>query len=351
MTDPYLISRRKFLKRSFAFSASATLAAQVGCGWENVVAPGYHEQFQSSVPAHVLILGDWGFDGDITAQKSVAAGMQSFMQRHSIPLDAMFFLGDNFYGPMHKGVDSLRWKTQFEDMYPESVFNCPAYAVLGNHDYQYAPGLKCDYELAYAARGTSRFTLPSNWYRFTVPAENPVLTVLALDSNAPALTTEGPSYTTMTSSMWQQQMTWLEAELKKPRVTPFLAVMAHHPIYSNGLCGDISALIQDWSPLFRKYNVDLYMAGHDHDMQHLELEGHPTSFFLSGGGGAPLAALHVSQAQRGPFAYEVFGFSHLHCTEDMLTLRHLDRSSNLIHKFTKDTQGNVTVVYTAPAPA
>jgi hypothetical protein len=340
------ISRRRFLKRTFAFSASATLAAQVGCGW-NVIAPGYQEQFSSPNPANMLIVGDWGFNGDMEAQTSVAKAMESFVQRHTISPDAMLMLGDNFYGAMHGGATSRRWKTQFEDMYPESTFNCPANAVLGNHDYQYAPGLKSDYELEYAAMGNTRFTLPNNWYRFTVPAKDPVMTVIALDSNAPGLPTEGPSYITMTDAMWSQQLAWLESELQKPLETPFLAVMAHHPVYSNGSRGDNPVLIRDWSPLFHKYKVNLYMAGHDHDMQHLELEGHPTSFFLSGGGGAPLAALNIHQTERGPFAQEVFGFSHLHCTADLMTLRHLDRSGSLIHKFTKDTTGNVTMMYSA----
>jgi hypothetical protein len=172
-----------------------------------------------------------------------------------------------------------------------------------------------------------------------------VVTVLALDSNAPGLPTEGPSYTTMTEAMWKQQLTWLESELRKPLETPFLVIMAHHPIYSNGLRGDNPILIRDWSPLISQFKVDLYMAGHDHDMQHLELEGHPTSFFLSGGGGAPVAPLTVNQATRGPYAQEVFGFSHLHCAADLLTLRHLDRTGSLLHKFTRDLQGNVTILY------
>jgi hypothetical protein len=341
-----LISRRKFLQRSFAFSASAALATQVGCGW-NVVAPGYQEDFSAANPANLLVVGDWGCDGDVEAQSSVAKAMGAFVQRHTISLNAMLMLGDNFYGTMHEGASSSRWKTQFEEMYPQNSFNCPAYAVLGNHDYQYAPGLKCEYELAYAAAGNTRFTMPFNWYRFTLPAKEPVLTVIALDSNAPGLPTEGHSYTTMTHAAWNQQMTWLESELAKPLETPFLAVMAHHPIYSNGLRGDNAILMQEWSALLHQYNVHLYMAGHDHDMQHLEIEGHPTSFFLSGGGGAPLAALNISQSERGPFAQEVFGFSHLHCTADLMTLRHLDRSGSLVHKFTKDPTGNVTILYTA----
>ena len=42
---------------------------------------------------------------------------------------------------------------------------------------------------------------------------------------------------------------WLEAELSKPRTTPFLVVMGHHPIFSNGPHGDHKVLIQDWATL------------------------------------------------------------------------------------------------------
>ena len=347
MSSGSSISRRRFLKRSFAFSASAAIAAQVGCGG-TVLAPGVEEQFSDADPASVLMLGDWGWEGDVTMQANVASAMQSFVQQHSLSPDAMLLFGDNFYGMMDGGANSPRWKTQFEDMYPKNSFNCPAYAVLGNHDYQNAPTLKCNYQLDYAAKATTRFTLPSNWYRFTLPAKDPSLTVIALDSNAPGLAIEGPSYVTMAEDTWSQQMAWLEAELQKPLETPFLAVMAHHPVYSNGLMGDNQILIRNWDPLLRKYKVDLYLAGHDHDMQHLELDGHPTSFFLSGGGGAPLFGLHISEAVRGPFAQEAFGFSYLHCTANLMTLRHLDRVGNLIHKFTRDTKGSVTIVYPAP---
>jgi hypothetical protein len=297
------------------------------------------------------MVGDWGVEGDTAEQKSVAMAMASFAQQHSITPDALMMLGDNFYGSMPGGVNSHRWKSQFEEMYPQAAFGCPAYVVLGNHDYQYAPGLKSDYQLGYAATGTSRFTLPSNWYRFMLPATNPVLTVLALDSNAPGVPTWGPSYIALTDEVWGQQLAWLEAELQKPRETPFLAIMAHHPIYSNGACGDHPVLMRDWSPLFREYKVDLYMAGHDHDMQHLELDGHPTSFFLSGGGGAPIAPLEINESRRGPYAQEVFGFSHLHCTATLLTLRHVDRLGGLLHKFTRDNQGNVTIVYPTSSAA
>ena len=44
-------------------------------------------------------------------------------------------------------------KRGFEQMYPASDFPCPAYAVLGNHDYQRWPESKVDAELEYARSG------------------------------------------------------------------------------------------------------------------------------------------------------------------------------------------------------
>jgi hypothetical protein len=38
-------------------------------------------------------------------------------------------------------------------------------------------------------------------------------------------------------------------------------MMAHHPVYSDGMHDDHPILVRDWDPLFRKYKVDLYLAG------------------------------------------------------------------------------------------
>jgi 3',5'-cyclic AMP phosphodiesterase CpdA len=231
-------------------------------------------------------------------------------------------------------------------MYPAEAFDCPAYAILGNHDYQRWPESKVDVELEYARMGKTRWTMPARWYRFEFPAENPLVTFLALDSNMPF--TDGSSSRgrdfTLTPQQQAEQLAWLEAELKRPRTAPYLLVMGHHPVYSDGKHGDQPVLVRDWDPLFRKYKVDLYLAGHDHDLQHLEFEGHPTSFFLSGGGGADLFDLKIDPTKRGPYAQKVYGFSHLSVTPQQMTLRHLDADGRQIHAFTKTPKGEVKVI-------
>jgi tartrate-resistant acid phosphatase type 5 len=330
------LNRRRFLRQSFAFSALASFGS-LSCLADSV----------KSDPAagEMLVLGDWGYD-DAKAQSQVAAGLRAYAKQHSVHPQALLMLGDNWYGELAGGAGSTRWQTQFEQMYPASDFPCPAYAVLGNHDYQRWPESKVDAELEYARNGHTRWTMPSRWYRFEFPAKNPLITFLALDSNMPKDGYKelfGKDFT-LTPQQQAEQLAWFEAELKRPRTTPFLAVMAHHPVYSDGPHGDHPVLIREWDPLFRKYHVNLYLAGHDHDMQHLEFEGHPTSVFLSGGGGADLYALKVEPSQRGPYAQKVYGFSHISVSPRQMTLRHLDQNGNTLHAFTKTPEGKVTIV-------
>jgi len=328
-------NRRQFLRQSFAFSALASLGSL-----PSLAAP----KSSAKGARHIIMAGDWGYENN-TAQLAVARAMSAYTQQHTLHPEALLLLGDNWYGPLDGGVDCPRWKTSFEDAYPASIFPGPIYGIPGNHDYQVMPESKLAAELAYAKRPGTRWTMPSLWYRVELPAKDPVITLIALDSNVniPGHKAKLPNFT-LTEAQQAEQLTWLEAELSKPLNTPFLAVMGHHPIYSNGMHGDHAVLIQDWEPLLRKHNVHLYLAGHDHDLQHLEFANHPTSFFMSGGGGADLYKITIKPEERGPYAQRVYGFSHLEMTPDLLTLRHLDEQGRVVHAFTKRRDNSVQIL-------
>lgn len=334
-------SRRRFLHQTFAFSALAAFGSLPCLADSLDFDPG---------AAHLLMLGDWG-DDDPSAQTIVAVGMARYVQQYSLGVQALLMLGDNWYGELSGGIQSPRWQHQFEEMYPADIFPCSAYAIGGNHDYQRWPDSKVAAELEYARvgrtmKGPTRWTMPSLWYRFEFPLKKPLITFLALDSNMPFADSSSSSGRDFTLTPQQQsdQLTWLRGELKRTRTTPFLVVMAHHPVYSDGPHGDHKVLIHDWDPLFRRHNLHLYLAGHDHDLQHLEFDGHPTSFFLSGGGGADLYDLRIDPKERGPFGQKVYGFSHLSVTDKQMTLSHVDSDGRTLHAFTKNPEGKVAVL-------
>lgn len=334
-------TRRSFLRQSLGFSAIAGLTSALP-GFARLKAP----IKQAGEAHHALILGDWGRDNSQVGQRAVAAAMQRYQAAHGITTEALLLLGDSWYGELEGGVKSARWQWQFEDMYPKEAFDCPAYSVLGNHDYQMWSKSKVDAELAYAKVPGTRWTMPARWYRYEFPKVNPLMTVIALDSNMPrpvSNTRTGRDFT-LTDAERAQQLQWFEAELKKPRTTKFLTVIAHHPVYSDGPHGDHATLIRDWDPLLREHNVQLYLAGHDHDLQHLEFEHHPTSFFLSGAGGADLYDLKVLPEVRGPFAEKIFGFSHLELTPEQMVLRHVNAEGEVVHAFAKTASGDVALL-------
>lgn len=330
------LNRRRFLQQTVSFSALTLWASRSALAKTMPSAPD---------AAELLMLGDWGY-ATPAAQEIVAKGMIAYTQQQKLKPQALLMLGDNWYGPLDGGADSQRWKTNFEDMYPKSVFDCPAYALLGNHDYQIMPVSKVDAELEYARRGNSRWTMPAKWYTFQFPNKNPLINFIALDSNMPHPGKNGkPSVDfTLTEEERVAQLSWLEAQLKKPRITPFTIVIAHHPVFSDGPHGDHPILIRDWDPLFRKYGVHAYFAGHDHDMQHLEFQGHPTTHFLSGGGGADLYNLKIDPSQRGPYGQKVYGFSRLSVTSRKLTLQHLDGEGRVLHALEKTPEGKLTIL-------
>lgn len=326
------ISLRRALQQAFAFSALALIGGGTRAGAVAAVDPGAH---------HLLILGDWGADGSARHQQSVAQAMARYVATQRIRPEALFFLGDNFYGQLEGGVKSPRWQRQFEEAYPPSVFDCPCYAVLGNHDYHVEPAGKHDAQLAYARTPGTRWTMPAKWYRFEFPRANPLVTFLALDSNYRKPTKDKLG---LTGAERAAQRAWLAAELARPRTSPFLAVCAHHPLYSNGDHGDSSSMIKLWDDLLRKNRAHFYLCGHDHDLQHLEFAGHPTSFVISGGGGAGLTKLTVAPEKRGPFARSAAGFTHLEITAAEVRVRHVDTEGETLHAFAKTPGGETRLL-------
>jgi tartrate-resistant acid phosphatase type 5 len=140
LSHPIAVSRRGFLKQSFAFSALASLGSTRA--WSRALAPA--RAVSDAAGAELLMIGDWGYDDDQTAQSQVALGMRRYAYEMALNPQALLMLGDNWYGELAGGAQSPRWRTQFEAMYSQDVFPCPAYAILGNHDYQKWPESKVE---------------------------------------------------------------------------------------------------------------------------------------------------------------------------------------------------------------
>lgn len=318
------ISRRRLIKTLFCSSVAMNLNLTTSAGAAVKSKP---------ESLDLLAFGDFG-SGD-EAQASVARGMTRYADALGKATQGLLLLGDNFYGPMPGGVKSPRWQSGFSNAYPSKTFPGPCWAILGNHDYHDTHGNEL-VQLGYAASldRKTRWSMPAKYYRVDLPADKPQITFLMIDTNWPSINAglhkDVPCW--MSEEEKSAQQIWLEKQLASPRA-PFTIVVGHHPVYSDGKHGDTPHLVRELAPLLEKAKVHLYLCGHDHDLQHLELNGLKTSFVISGGGGAGLYA--HDKVRPNSTVIETYGFSHLSLSNNRLWVRHIDPNGKMVHAFSK----------------
>ena len=88
------------------------------------------------------------------------------------------------------------------------------------------------------------------------------------------------------------QLEWIKQTLTASADDPDIkwrVVYGHHPIYTSGVHLNerrIGELRLKLLPVLKAAHVDVYICGHDHDLEHLRSDG--MEFLICGGGGAKL---------------------------------------------------------------
>jgi tartrate-resistant acid phosphatase type 5 len=260
----------------------------------------------------ILAFGDFGTEGDDWPQERLAEAMAAYGVDH--PYDLGLTLGDNFYPDGLSSPVDPRWDRQWERLY--TPMGIRFYAVLGNHDYHNpkSPGA----EIARSRRSPS-WCLPRTWYTFTA---GPVQ-LFAVDTTP----VEEPDKDWDGAMAVQRQ--WLDRALAASRAR-WKVVFGHHPIYSNGHHsgpdGSLPRMRQYLLPVLVKNGVDLYLAGHDHDLQVLEPES-GVHFAVSGAGGRNLRRFRRKDCSRWGLDL-TYGFTVLEADEAKLTLTFVGRGES-----------------------
>ncbi len=251
-------------------------------------------------PVRVLAFGDFGNGSN--EQKQVAAAMLRYQQK--TPFDFAITLGDNFYGKGMESPADPRWKSWWAELY--DPLGIKFYATLGNHDWGLADSPAA--EILYSERSPS-WRMPAPYYTFTA---GPVQ-FFALDTN----------------DVSEAQLIWLNDELEKSRAA-WKLVYGHHPIYSAGAHGDSERLIKKLLPVL-KNRAEMYLAGHDHDLQHLKPDD-GVQFFISGGGGARIRP--IKPVARSLFAKSAYGFTVLEADAKQLKVTFIGIDGSQLYTYT-----------------
>jgi tartrate-resistant acid phosphatase type 5 len=258
----------------------------------------------------VLAFGDFG-TGSV-GQKETAAAMLGYHRKTAF--DFAITLGDNFYGAGMESPADPRWKIWWDELY--DPLGIKFFASLGNHDWGLADSPTA--EILYGRQSPS-WRMPAPYYTFTAGA----VQFFALDTN----------------EISEAQLLWLKDELTKSQAV-WKLVYGHHPIYSVGVHGDNPILIKRLQPVL-KGRADVYLTGHDHDLQHLKAED-GVHFFVSGGAGAGLR--EPKPGPRSIFAKAVHGFCVVEADAKQMKVTFVDTSLNRLHEATLTKAGLVAVL-------
>jgi len=158
------------------------------------------------------------------------------------------------------------WGEQFFNLLTDVIDHIPIYIGIGNHE-------------EHADHYFNFFSFPNNelWYSFDYGNSH----FIALDSNKEF-------------EPGTEQYAWLENDLKNTRAVWKFAFF-HHPPYSSGFHKSSLDVRDAFTPLFRKYGLDIVFNGHDHFYERTYPIGsaftetdNPVTYVVTGGGGAKL---------------------------------------------------------------
>lgn len=269
-----------------------------------------------------VVIGDWGRNGKYLQRET---GVQMGRTAEAIGARFVISTGDNFYPDGVAGVDDPQWKTSFEDIYTAASLQCPWYVVLGNHDYHKKAQAQVDYSAV-----SRRWRMPARYFAFSEAVADGVRAdFFLIDSNA---LVEGyrktEKYGDLRAQDEKAQLAWLEKALAASTAR-WRIVVSHHPVYSSsGKHGDTKELVRDIKPLLEKHGVQVFLNGHEHDMQHLK-EGR-VHYFCSGAGSQ---TRDTSTGPRTQFSLgKRSGFMTVALTADTFTGRFIDNEGVEVYK-------------------
>lgn len=184
-------------------------------------------------------------------QYAVARAMNFYHQKN--PYDLVILAGDNIYNNGEIEKIGVVFERPYQPLLKKGV---KFYACLGNHDIRTDNG---DPQVNYPG-----FNMKGRYYTFI--RDN--VQFFGLDTNG--------------NADWKNQLIWLEKELSLSKAT-WKIVFGHHPIYASGVYGSNPNFIKVFTPLFKKYGVQLYINGHEHHYERTRsING--TTYLICGAG-------------------------------------------------------------------
>ncbi|XP_027361265.1 purple acid phosphatase 17-like [Abrus precatorius] len=257
---------------------------------------------------------------------------------HKLNIDFVVSTGDNFYDSGLKGVYDPAFLESFSNIYTAKSLRKQWYSVLGNHDYrgnalaQLSPILRKIDNRWLCQRS---FILNAGVADFFFIDTTPFINDYFNNSNH--------HYDWRGISRRKFYLNNLLKDLEEALVKStarWKIVVGHHAIRSIGHHGDSPELVKYLIPILKANNVDMYMNGHDHCLQHIRSIDCPLLYLTSGAGSkAWRGDIKESHSDVVKFFYDGQGFMSVQMTQTDAIFAFYNVFGESIHywKLTKST--------------
>ncbi|XP_027193563.1 purple acid phosphatase 17-like [Cicer arietinum] len=276
-----------------------------------------------------LVLGDWGRRGEYN-QSEVAFQMGEVGEK--LDIDFVISTGDNFYDDGLTSEHDPNFEESFSKIYTAKSLQKQWYSVLGNHDYrgdaeaQLSPFLRQIDSKWLCLRS---FIVDSELAEIFFVDTTPFVQEYFTESEEHNYDWKGiyPPKTYISNLLKDLDMALRESTAK------WKIVVGHHAIKSIGHHGDTQELISQLLPILQANNIDFYMNGHDHCLEHINDTKSPIQFLTSGAGSkAWRGDIEETNRKDVNFFYDGQGFMSVQLTQTDAIILFYDVFGKVLHR-------------------
>jgi 3',5'-cyclic AMP phosphodiesterase CpdA len=229
-------------------------------------------------------------------QYDVAKAMTQYHGKN--PFDLVILAGDNIYNNGEIEKINAVFEQPYQRLLKQGV---KFQACLGNHDIRTDNG---DPQVKYPG-----FNMKGRYYTFRRES----VQFFALDTNF--------------NADWKNQLIWLEKELSRSDAA-WKVVFGHHQIYASGVYGLNQPFVDVFTPLFKKYKVQLYINGHEHHYERTRsIDG--TTYLICGGGAGTRP---VGRSEWTEYSASQLSFAALEVYSDRIIINGIDPDNRIFDR-------------------
>lgn len=275
------------------------------------------------------ILGDMG-SGEESQMKVADALKKNIGNKNTFVCG----LGDNIYENGVVSVDDCQFMEKFEIPYQGISDSIPFYMCLGNHDYGYSnlslnPVKNAEVQIKYTDK-SKKWKLPSKYYNY----KKGDIEFFVLDTNLDM----------MSLNQIKKQLNTMIKKLQQSK-SKWKIVYGHHTWKSIAGHGNADDELEGFlRTLYNSCPFDLYMCGHDHNKQIIDLKMNDNDFvtLIVCGTGGKVYHDYINYNELDEncelhFISNNLGFGKINALKNSLTVNFYDENNNLeyIHEIKK----------------